>query len=936
MTTPVARLWARLPFTGRLLFTASIALIIAGGTMLYSSARRDAEEAQADLRAALTAELSTLPASLAEIVVIGDFSTLQQTLERHVTRQEIAHITFHDISGTTIESADRQVALAAPQWFVRWLGVEDRRGTTETLIGGRSYGTLEITLTARPAINRSWQRLKSHLSILALAVLLDFLGIWLVLRSGLRPLRALDASARALAQGEFTSRIAPQGSPELRRSITAFNQMADAIQRAHEVLGQEKEKWRITLNSIGDAVIATDGVERIEFMNPEAERLTGWSAQEGIGQRLPEILRLIDELSGASKPSPVEEAITKGHAINLANHTLLLAKDGQSRPIADSAAPIRLATDGTIIGAVMVFRDETRERRRLEQLRAVAEQRRLTASVFENTHEGILITDPQGKIIEVNAAFSRITGYDREEVLGRNPRLLKSGYHEQEFFSAMWQVLTERGYWSSEIWNRRKDGEVYPELLTISAVHDENGEVTHYVGVATDITLIKQHEQQLERIAHHDSLTGIPNRVLLADRMRQSIAQTRRSGHLMAVGYLDLDGFKPINDSFGHEAGDQLLIEVAGRMESGLRDGDTVARLGGDEFVFLLLGLRDIHECEQTVTRLLSLIAQPIALGPETVTISASIGVSIYPTDDADPDTLLRHADQAMYLAKQAGRNRYHLYDPEHDRRARSQREALERITQGLAVDEFELFYQPKVNMRSGEVVGAEALIRWRHPERGLLAPADFLPLLEGSDEALALGEWVLATALYQVATWHRQGLNLGISVNIAAQHIQQQTFATRLQELLAQYPDLPRGSVQLEVLETAALEDIGRVSRIIDACRQLGVGFALDDFGTGYSSLTYLKRLPAEALKIDQSFVRDMLKDPEDLAIVEGVVALANAFGRSVIAEGVESLEHCLRLMQLGCDIAQGYGIARPMPAAQIPQWVAAWRPDPRWQQEA
>ncbi|MDO9227595.1 MAG: EAL domain-containing protein [Pseudomonadota bacterium] len=560
---------------------------------------------------------------------------------------------------------------------------------------------------------------------------------------------------------------------------------------------------------------------------------------------------------------------------------------------------------------------------------------RLAASVFDHAREGIMITDAAGNLVDVNPAFSQITGFAGEEVLGKTPRALKSGRHDPAFYTAMWRTIIKEGHWIGEIWNRRKNGEEYPERLSISSIRDPAGAVSHYLGVFTDISQVKQQEQLLQHLAQHDALTGIPNRILLADRMHQAIAQARRNGDLLAVGYLDLDGFKPINDTYGHDAGDRLLVEMARRMSEALRSGDTVARLGGDEFVFLLQGLSDLAECETTLDRLLSVINQPALIDGQIASLSASIGVSLYPSDDEDPDTLLRHADQAMYAAKQAGRGRYTFHDVEGDRRARSHRETQERIRLALETNEFELFYQPQVNMRSGEIVGAEALIRWRHPERGLLSPAAFLPVIENTELDIALGEWVLQQALRQLAAWREQGLELTVSINISAQHIQRPDFVEKLLACLAVHPEVSPRQLELEILETAALEDLARVSEVIRTCQRMGSDFALDDFGTGYSSLTYLKHLPVQILKIDQSFVHDMLRDPDDLAIVEGVIALAEAFGRDIVAEGVDSLEAGLLLLQLGCAVAQGYSIARPMPAAELPAWVAKWDTPHAWSEE-
>ena len=563
---------------------------------------------------------------------------------------------------------------------------------------------------------------------------------------------------------------------------------------------------------------------------------------------------------------------------------------------------------------------------------AAEKQLKLHATAFNSAHDGITLTDATGAIVDINPAFSRITGFERSEVIGRNPRVLKSGRHDPDFYAAMWRSIKETGSWSGEIWNRNKYGEVYPELLSISAVHDAAGELTNYVAVFADIRRLKDQEKQLKHMAYYDLLTELPNRALLADRVVQAIAQARRSRTMMAICYLDLDGFKPINDVWGHDAGDKVLVEIANRLKDALRGGDTVARLGGDEFVLLLLGLNNVQECDEAMQRLLNRIAQPLTFLPEPVMLSASIGVTLFPGDDADPDTLLRHADQAMYQAKQAGKNRHHVFDAEQDRFARSRYDRLDRIRQALEDREFLLYYQPKVNMRQGKVIGAEALIRWNHPERGIVPPAEFLPLIEDDELIKLVGDWVIETALTQMEAWHAEGLSLPVSVNVASKQLQSPSFVEKLKVALFLHPDVAH-LLELEVLETAALEDVVKSARVIDECRAMGVHFALDDFGTGYSSLTYLKRLPAETIKIDQSFVREILSDWNNLVIVQGVIGLANAFRRQIIAEGVETAEHGRLLMQLNCDQAQGYGIAKPMPAEYMLEWVRNWRTDPLWQ---
>jgi diguanylate cyclase (GGDEF)-like protein len=442
-------------------------------------------------------------------------------------------------------------------------------------------------------------------------------------------------------------------------------------------------------------------------------------------------------------------------------------------------------------------------------------------------------------------------------------------------------------------------------------------------------------KEQLQHQALHDVLTNLPNRVLLADRLSQSMVQSQRHHNLLAVVFLDLDGFKHVNDTYGHDFGDELLIIASLRMKEALRESDSLARIGGDEFVAVLTDLTTVEDCKPVLERLLLAASEPVKVGKVELKISASIGVTLYPQDKVSADQLMRHADQAMYVAKESGKNRYHLFNTAEDDAVKIQRESLEDIRTALDDNQFVLYYQPKVNMRKGSVIGAEALIRWQHPKRGLLNPLEFLPVIENHPMMIELGEWVIDSALTQISQWQAMGLNLPLntSVNIAAVQLQQANFVDRLTTLLATHPDVDPRNLELEVLETSALEDLQHISTIMNASIALGVNFALDDFGTGYSSLTHLRRLPANLIKIDQTFVRDMLIDTDDLAIVEGVIALAKSFKRDVIAEGVETIEHGTVLLQLGCELAQGYGIARPMPASDIPTWISDWKPNVSWQ---
>lgn len=569
----------------------------------------------------------------------------------------------------------------------------------------------------------------------------------------------------------------------------------------------------------------------------------------------------------------------------------------------------------------------------IEKIRA-EEQIKLAATVFIHAGESITITDASGVIIDINDSFTRITGYSREEVLGKGTNILKSGKQPAEFYDELWKTLTEKGYWYGEIWNRRKNGETYAEMKTISAVHDTHGVITNYVALCTDITPLKEHQRQLERIAQYDVLTNLPNRSLLAARLSQAMMSCQRNKKALAVVFLDLDGFKKVNDIYGHDKGDELLINLSKLMHEALRDGDTLARFGGDEFVAIFSGLDKVRDCIPILERLLEAASNPITLDGAHLQVTASIGVTLYPQDEVDADQLLRHADQAMYIAKQSGKNRYHFFDTEQDNAIKIKRQSIEQVRAAMDNDEFVLYYQPKVNMRTGKTIGVEALIRWQHPERGLLSPIEFLPVIENHVMSLDLGQWVLQTALTQLGKWQNleQELPESISVNISALQLQQNDFSDNIAALLDMHPNINPKNLELEVLETSAIDDVSHISSVMKECIALGVNFSLDDFGTGYSSLTYLRRLPANTIKIDQTFIRDMLKDTDDLAIVEGVIALAKSFKRDAIAEGVETIEHGSALLALGCELAQGYGIARPMPADDIPAWLEQWKPDEAW----
>jgi diguanylate cyclase (GGDEF)-like protein/PAS domain S-box-containing protein len=713
----------------------------------------------------------------------------------------------------------------------------------------------------------------------------------------------------------------PERMPDGSTLWHGFISDITAHRHAEERLEEFNRDFEAFLDQTSDLVYFKDNANRFRFCSQALATLckhSDWRAMRGMHDR--QVLPLANTFTNERNNDPLFSE-GKPQLDRIDAYTDALGQPGflhtNKWPLFDKW--------GRVTGIFGISRDVTENRRSRARLQ-------LAANVFTYAREGILITDVEGHIVEVNTAFTRITGYERHEVLGKNPRILKSGHQDEEFYQRMWASLNTLGHWEGEIWNRRKNGEVFAELQSISVVRDADDKVVNYVSLLSDISQQKAHEQDLEQIARYDVLTGLPNRALLADRLRQAMAHCLRQRNVLAVVFVDLDGFKQVNDMHGHDVGDKLLIALSMRMKTALRDGDTLARIGGDEFVAVLTGMEQPRDCEIVLARMLIAAADAVVIGDAVLHLSASIGVTLFPHDASDADKLLRHADHAMYQAKQAGKNRYHYFDVKDDLEVKTHRESLDEISRGLDLEQFVLHYQPKVNMKTGAVVGLEALIRWQHPQRGLLLPSDFLPTIKDHPLSIKLGDWVIGAAVREIAAWSEVTLFTSVSVNIDAIHLQQPGFVARLSDILAEYPNVKPKQLDLEILETSALNDMEKVIGIMNECAAMGVGFSLDDFGTGYSSLTYLKRLPAELMKIDKSFVIGMVQESDDFVIVEGVVSLSKAFGRSVLAEGVETVAHGELLLALGCHLGQGFGIARAMPAAEVCRWIAEWRPDPSW----
>ncbi len=593
---------------------------------------------------------------------------------------------------------------------------------------------------------------------------------------------------------------------------------------------------------------------------------------------------------------------------------------GQKRVMDIIKTPLFQA-DGERLALVILGRDIT------EQVHA-QEQMRLANQVLANSHEAVLITDADNTILSVNRAFTEVTGYTAEEVIGRNPRILSSGRQDKEFYRNMWEQLRLEGTWRGEIWDRRKNGEIYPKWLDISTVHDEHGRLTNYIALFSDITERKATEAQLEFMAYHDPLTKLPNRILLRDRFEQAMSLAQRGEVLVALLFLDLDQFKAVNDSLGHEVGDQLLLAVAERISRCVRDTDTVSRLGGDEFVILLNDLREAGDATLVAQKILDHLDAPFTIGHHALNTSFSIGITLYPDDGTDFDTLMKLADTAMYYAKDAGRNTYRFYTEQMNVNAMERLQWLNSLHQALDRNEFMLHYQPQFELATGNIIGVEALIRWNSPELGMISPSKFIPVAEDSGLIVPIGRWVLQEACRQNRAWQDAGHPpLTVSVNMSALQFRRGNVVETVTSILKATGLAPQW-LELELTESILIHDIEQVLEIVRQLKAIGVKLAIDDFGTGYSSLAYLKRFAVDKLKIDQSFIRNLSVDTEDAAIVRSIIQLGHGLNLQIIAEGVESRDQVRYLQNEGCDQVQGYLYAHPLASAEVTRYFRSRHP--------
>jgi diguanylate cyclase (GGDEF)-like protein/PAS domain S-box-containing protein len=702
--------------------------------------------------------------------------------------------------------------------------------------------------------------------------------------------------------------------PAIERGLrdSAQRRGRQAIERA---LQESEERFRLIAATINEAIWMSDAeLQRTLYISPAYERI--W--QRSCASLYDDPSSFLDAIHPDDRDAVLGDRLCIKESRQPFEHEYRIVRpDGSVRWVRDSGKPVCDAA-GQLRCHVGVVEDITERRQAEVRLRQAA-------TVFENSRECVIITGLDGTILAVNKAFTEITGYTEAEVISGNPRLLQSDRHGRDFFQAMWNALTQAGQWQGEIWNRRKNGEIFPCWLNIAAVPDERGRPTQYVAVFADISQIRHSEEQLARLAHYDPLTDLPNRLLLQSRLEHAIDRAGRHGQRLAVLFIDLDHFKTINDSLSHLVGDRLLVGVADRLRQRIRSEDTLGRFGGDEFLLILEPLDHPDEAAGVARDLLAALTEPFRLDDgQEFFVGASIGISVYPEDGATATELLRDADAAMYQAKENGRNRFCFYIADMNINASARLQLEADLRRALDRDEFVLYYQPKVDIVTGLISGAEALIRW---QRGgtLLAPGHFIPLAEKTGLIVQIGTWVIDAACCQLRAWREAGwIELRVAVNVSSRQFFSGDLVAIVAQALARH-DVPAACLELEVTESMLMDDPEKTVSILQALKAIGVKLSLDDFGTGYSSFAYLSRFPIDTLKIDQSFVAKIVSEPDAAMIAVSIIDLAHRLRLKVVAEGVETVPQLAYLRSRGCDEMQGYYFARPLPADEFVGLVAA-----------
>ncbi len=663
------------------------------------------------------------------------------------------------------------------------------------------------------------------------------------------------------------------------------------------------------LDIVGTIVVVLDAGARLVLANRKALEILGYAEADLLGKNW--IETVVPESDRDDVRKLLRATLNGEMEVAASFENEVLTSQGERRTIRWHNRVLR--NDRGYVASVISAGEDVTDQRRAEA------QLRLYASVFETSAEGVVICDAGANIVAVNPAFCEITGYSQQDVAGRNPRMLSSERQDGEFFRAMWREIVRYGRWRGEMWNRRKDGSVYPESLSITVLRDPAGRLAHYIGIFSDISRQKEDQERINFLAYYDPLTRLPNRSLLADRFEYASALARRNARQLALMFIDLDRFKQVNDTLGHATGDDLLRVVGDRFGACIRDSDTLARLGGDEFIVLLTDLHAAADAGIVARKCLDVLSTPIVLGGHELSITPSIGIAAYPQDGTTLHDLIKSADTAMYVAKEGGRNTFQFYTGTMNAQI-CERALLEKeLRQGIDRSEFLLHYQAQVDLDNGRIVGVEALVRWQHPQRGLLMPDRFIPVAEECGLIVALGDWILREACRQNARWQEAGLPaVRMAVNLSGAQLRNDGFFGVIGDALAESGMDPKW-LELELTESLLIRDIERNLRLLADLKALGAHLAVDDFGTGYSSLSYLKRFPVDRLKIDRSFIHDLASDPDDRAIAATIIAMGHRLGLKVVAEGIETPHHLQFLREEGCDEGQGYLFGRPVPAQAI-----------------
>jgi len=771
-----------------------------------------------------------------------------------------------------------------------------------------AFGTRLSLVIALP--NTGFQKLRRHyqqgtLIVLALSVVFISLAAWIFRFVALPPLSDLMNYATRV-RGQENAASFQEGR------VSEYNHLGKTLQLMVKELQHNKNHFEFLLNEIPIGLVLVDEQKRMHFRNKRFIELFGYTQEDALTleewrkQAYPDddyrawVIETWNEAVGRS--------VQEGTEIPAMEYDVT-CKNGDVRTIEFSG----ITFDGHFLATLI---DLTERKQAQESLY-------LYANAFEHSGEAMLITDQDNRIQVANPAFHKLTGYELEDVIGQDPKILSAGRTPHETYQEMWAALNEGGFWQGEIWDRDKSGTIHPKWAAISVIRDQDGQLTHHIASYTDISDRKAAEERIYRLAHHDPLTGLLNRFSLESRLEQSLMTARREDKKVAVMFIDLDRFKVINDTLGHHIGDDLLVEVARRLKDCVRESDIVARQGGDEFVVVVTGMEDTSTAATVASKISRNLAAPYMIGPHDLYSTPSIGISLFPSDGDDVDELMKNADTAMYHAKDLGRNNYQFFSAAMTEEAQDRLDMERDLSTALADGQFELYYQPQIRTSTGEVCGVEALVRWNHPTRGLVPPMKFIPISEESGLIEPLGSWVLDEACRQLAEWQGQGITgIRVAVNLSPHQLRSATLVSQVQSVL-QTHGLSGPDLELEVTETAAMDDPNMAVEQLQALRSLGVSIAIDDFGTGYSSLAYLKLLPIQVLKLDRSFVADIGTGSDDDAISAATMAMARNLKLQVVAEGVETPLQSEFLASHGCDFLQGYMFGKPKPASF---WSERW----------